>query len=173
VAIPKHLRPRWRYLAVAVETWARTDPDGDPDRDRGAGAALDRRSFQAAVWSAGRALLGDPGSADADLTVVRFEFDAAAGAGTALVRARRDRVREARAAVACVDAVDGTPVGLHVEGVAGTVRACVEKYANGPPEPTATDVVFDDRRRRAVVRGDAVDLVEPDTFTGATALDVR
>lgn len=110
--LPKHARPRWRYLAVGIETW----PDATVSRD----------GFQRALWYAAQNLLGDPGSADADLSVVRFRFGD--GTGEAVVRVRRAAVSPGRAAVACVDAVDGTPVGLVVRGVSGTIRACEESY---------------------------------------------
>jgi ribonuclease P/MRP protein subunit POP5 len=173
VTLPKHLRPRWRYLAVAVESW--------PD------AAMDRRAFQRATWRAGRALLGDPGSADADLRVLRFGFDRDRGAGEAVVRVRRGEVDRARAAVACVSTVAGHPVSVHVRGTSGTVRACVDGFLTGPVgDPPASDddaddadrateqtVVFDGQRRSAVVRGDRVDLRDGDSFTGATAFDAE
>jgi ribonuclease P/MRP protein subunit POP5 len=155
--LPKHLRPRWRYLVVAVETWPET--------------ALTRRDLQGAVWAAGRALLGDPGSADADLRVLQFRYSVAAGEGQALVRARRSHVDDARAAIACVDDVEGHPVGLFVEGVGGTVRSCEEKYLDEPPEVEDADAVFDGSKRRATVHGDRVALRDGDTFTGATVLD--
>lgn len=154
--LPKHLQPRWRYLAVEIESW--------PD------VRITRWAFQRALWYAGRDLLGDPGSADADLKVV--EFDYAEGAGEAIVRTRRGEVEAARAAVACVAAVDGDPVCAFVRGVSGTVRACEEKYLGATAEPESTDVVYHGERRSAVVRGDAVDLRD-DTFTGATTLDME
>ncbi|MFB6097383.1 MAG: Rpp14/Pop5 family protein [Haloferacaceae archaeon] len=134
--LPKHLRPRWRYLAVGIRTRA--------------GADLDRRGFQRELWFAAQNLLGDPGSADAGLSVLRFAFDpdvdpgtsavdagadAATGddadrlgRGEAIVRVRRGEVDPARAALACVDAVDDYAVGLRVRGVSGTLRACEEKH---------------------------------------------
>jgi ribonuclease P/MRP protein subunit POP5 len=110
--LPKHLQPRWRYLAVGLEAW----PDAD----------ITRNDFQRAVWYAAGNLLGDPGSADADLRVLHFDFED--GAGEAVVRVRRGEVGPARAALACVHEVDGDPVGLHVRGVSGTIRACEEKH---------------------------------------------
>ncbi len=59
--LPKHLQPRWRYLAIGLETRP--------------GESIDRRSFQRECWYAGQNLLGDPGSARADLRVIRYEFD--------------------------------------------------------------------------------------------------
>jgi len=108
--LPKHLRPHWRYLAVGLE----------------AEADLSRSAFQRAVWYAASNLLGDPGSADADLRVLRFDFED--GTGEAVVRARRGEVGPARAALACVHDIDGDSVGVWVRGVSGTIRACEETY---------------------------------------------
>lgn len=110
--LPKHLRPKWRYLAVGIESW--------PD------AEISRRDFQRSLWYAGQNLLGDPGSADADLRV--FGFEHGDETGEAVVRTRRDTVGDARAALACIDGVDDDPVGVFVRGTSGTVRACEQKY---------------------------------------------
>ncbi len=114
--LPKHLRPRWRYLAVELETPSGVD--------------VPRRAFQRAVWYAAGNLLGDAGSADADLRVLRYRFDGETGHGEAVVRARHGEVSSGRAALACVDAVDEDPVGLWVRGVSGTVRGC-EAFLSG------------------------------------------
>ena len=110
--LPKHLQPRWRYLAVSL----RSRP----------GAAIDRRAFQRECWYAAQNLLGDPGSARADVTVVRFAF--ADDTGEAIVRVRRGETEPARAALACIDEIDGSPVGVYVRGISGTIRAAEEKY---------------------------------------------
>ena len=110
--LPKHLQPRWRYLAVGLET--------------APNASIDRRSFQRECWYAAQNLLGDPGSARADVTVVRFEFDD--GSGDAIVRVRRGETEPARAALACIDEIDGDAVGLRVRGISGTIRAADEKF---------------------------------------------
>ena len=112
--LPKHLQPRWRYLAVEVES----PPDGRIGED----------ALQRAIWYATQNLLGDPGSAAVDGRIVRFDGDRPA---RATVRVRRGHVPEARAAIACVDTVDGVTAGPVVRGVAGTIRACEEKYMNG------------------------------------------
>lgn len=154
--LPKHLRPRWRYLGVAIETWP--------------GGALSRGPFQRALWYAAQNLHGDAGSAAADLTVVRFAHDGTRGA--AAVRARRGEVERARAAVACVDAVDGRAVGLRVRGVSGTVRACEERYLQGATgDSEERSVVFEDADRRAFARGADVDVETPAGFVGAAELD--
>jgi len=155
--LPKHLQPRWRYLAVALETW--------PD------ATLDRRAFQRSAWYAVQNLLGDTGSADADMTVIRFEHDD--GVGHAVVRVRRGHTDEARAALACIDEVDGDTVGLNVTGTSGTVRACEEKYIRGPAKPPdQRHVVFENAERPAVARGQRVDIRTEDALVGATTLDI-
>ena len=137
---------------------------------------MSRRDLQAALWESGRSLLGDPGSADADLTVLRFSF--ADGTGGAIVRARREEVTRARAAVACVDAVAGQPVGLTVRGVSGTVRACEENYLSERPQATSErTVAFGGAERPAVARGSRLDVHDrergDDGFTGATNLDLE
>ncbi|PSQ17907.1 ribonuclease P [Halobacteriales archaeon QS_8_69_26] len=156
--LPKHLRPRWRYLAVRIETW----PDADPSR----------KGFQRAVWESARALLGDPGSADAVLEVLRYRFGG--GTGEAVVRVRHGEVSRGRAALACVGSVDGHPIGVRVVGVSGTIRACEEKYLGETPgDPDHEDVVFGDGTRPAVVRGAAVDVRDGHAFAGATPIDLE
>ncbi|AFK18816.1 ribonuclease P [Haloferax mediterranei ATCC 33500] len=154
--LPKHLRPRWRYLAVEIETW--------PD------ASLNRGAFQRELWYAAQNLFGDSGSADADLTVLGF--DSADGIAETIVRARRGYVDETRAALACIDEVGSDPVGVRVRGVSGTVRACSERYLHGRAGISQErDVVFENESRTAVVRNSLLDVRGPDGFTGATQLD--
>ena len=155
--LPKHLQPRYRYLAIGIESW--------PD------ATFGRRAFQRACWDATRALLGDPGSAAVDPTVLRFDRDGATG--RAILQVRRGTVDEARAALACVDAVHGDPVGLRVRGASGTVRACEEKYIRSAPEITTERTVgFEDAERTAVVRDGRADVRLESAFAGATTLDL-
>ncbi|AWB28277.1 Rpp14/Pop5 family protein [Halococcoides cellulosivorans] len=156
--LPKYLRPRWRYLAVGIESW----PDAD----------IDRRAFQGAIWGAARALFGDTASAAADLSVLDWEF--ADGTGEAIVRVRRGECDRARAAIASIDAVDDAPVGLVVRGISGTLRACEEKYmGRAPIAHTENEVVFGNDRRTAVTRDGRVDVRDGETFTGATDFDCR
>ncbi|MCU4925099.1 ribonuclease P [Halobacteria archaeon AArc-dxtr1] len=155
--LPKHLRPRWRYLAVGIESW--------PDADVG------RRAFQREVWYAGQNLLGDPGSAHADLSVVRFAFQD--GDGEALVKVRRGEEDAARAALACVDEVDGSPVGIAIRGISGTIRAAEEKFLGRREQvPAERNVVFENEERVGLERNGSVDLQRGDAFVGATDLDL-
>jgi ribonuclease P/MRP protein subunit POP5 len=154
--LPKHIRPRWRYLAVGIESW--------PD------ANIERGSFQRDLWYAAQNLYGDAGSAGVDLTVLSFTFED--GRGETIVRAYRGATDRARAALACVTRVDGSPVGLRVRGISGTVRACEERYLNGRAgECEQRNVVFENDSRSAVVCGKQADVSGPEGFTGATELD--
>lgn len=151
--LPKHLQPRWRYLGVALETWA--------------DASLDRRGFQRELWYAAQNLLGDAGSADADLRVLRFSMRD--GVGGAVVRVRRGTVDSARAALACVDSVDETPVGVRVRGVSGTVDACSESYlADAGGRSEQREVAVDGTDRPAWRRAGTLDVSLPDGRLGAT-----
>lgn len=156
--LPKHLRPRWRYLAVGLESWADAD--------------VDRRSFQRELWFATQNLVGDAGSAELDASVLHFAFED--GDGEAVVRVRRGEVGRLRAVLATVSAVDGEPIGLSVRGVSGTVRACEEKYIRRPEvRIKERTVAFAGSDRPAVARDDRVDVDLPDGRVGATALDIR
>ncbi|GAB7017672.1 Rpp14/Pop5 family protein [Halostagnicola bangensis] len=155
--LPKHLRPRWRYLAVELESW--------PD------AAIDRRAFQRELWYAGQNLLGDPGSADADLSVVRFDFGD--GTGKTVIKVRHGETEPARAALACIDRIDGSPVGIRVAGISGTIRAAEEKFLGKRGQvPSERNVVFENAERVAVGRNGSADIRLDDAFVGATDLDL-
>lgn len=154
--LPKYIRPRWRYLAVEIES--------TPD------AEIDRGTFQRELWYAAGNLLGDPGSADADLTVYSFSF--ADGIGETIIRVRRGETDPARAALACLTAVGGEPVGVRVRGISGTVRACEERYLGRRTRGfQQRHVVFADTDRPAFSRDDAVAVSMPTGFVSATELD--
>ena len=156
--LPKHLRPRWRYLAIGIETW--------PDTEIG------RRAFQRALWYAAGNLVGDSGSADADLTLLSFSH--ADGRGEAIVRVRHGHVDAARASIACVSEVDGETVGICVRGISGTVRACEERYmGRAGGISTQRDVAFEGAERPATVREDAYDVRAESRYVGATAFDIE
>jgi ribonuclease P/MRP protein subunit POP5 len=155
--LPKHLRPRYRYLAVEVETW--------PD------AEFDRGEFADALGTAARSLLGDAETAAIDLRVVDLELEA--GGGSAIVRVRRNTVDRARAAVACVDAVAGQPVRIGVRGVGGTLRATEEQYRGAPPQAQGSETAqFRDQQVEAFDRDDRVDLRIDQAFVGAIPEDL-
>jgi ribonuclease P/MRP protein subunit POP5 len=155
--LPKHLRPRWRYLAVGIESWPNV--------------SIERGPFQRQLWYAAQNLVGDVGSAAVDLTVLTFSF--ADGRGSAIVRVRRGEVDRARAVLASLSSIDRRDVGIRVRGVSGTVRACEEKYmGRGPESPEQRDVVFRNAERTAHVRPARVDVETEAAFAGATTLDI-
>ena len=156
--LPKHLRPRWRYLAVGFESWSDAD--------------IDRRAFQRELWFSAQNLLGDAGSAELDSSVLYFSFED--GVGETVLRVRRGEVKRLRAVLATISAVGDHPIGLSVRGVSGTVRACEEKYIRRPEvRIEERTVAFADADRTAVARDDRVDVDLPDGRVGATALDIR
>ncbi len=155
---PKHLRQRWRYLAIEIETY----PDVSVGRD----------VFQRALWRACRSFAGDAGAAEADLTVFGYSF--ADGSGEAVIRTRRDSVSLARAAVGCLSEVDEHPIRLRVRGVSGTVRGCEEKYLGRDQERIGEiNVTVDGVNRIGYRRGSDVDVRFENTFVGATMLDIE
>jgi ribonuclease P/MRP protein subunit POP5 len=143
---------------VELETW--------PD------VTISMESLQRQIWFSAQNLLGDPGSADAVLEVVRGEIWA--GGGEALVQVRRGEVDRARAAIACVDSIEDDPVRITVRGVSGTIRAGEEKYIRGPSDPPREEqVVFDEESRTGFRTDDLVDISVSDSFVGATHLDLE
>jgi len=156
--LPKHLQPRWRYLDVEIESWPET--------------TLDRRTLQRELWYAAQNLLGDAGSADLDLTVLRFAFDD--GIGSAIVRTRRGQTDRARAVIGALSTIEEEPVGVRVRGTSGTIRACEQKYIRrGSESPAQRQVVFEDTECPAVVRGERVDVSIDGEYLGATNLDCQ
>ena len=154
--LPKHIRPRWRYLAVGIESI--------PE------ASISRGDFQRALWYAAGNLLGDAKSADCDLTVYGFSFDNATG--EAIVRVRRGETDPARAALACIDRIDDIPVGVVIRGISGTVRACEERYLGrqgGSFEQRHVD--FAAARRQARCRDDVAEISLSSGSVSATEID--
>ena len=153
--LPKHLQPRWRYLGVAVESW----PDTTVERD----------GFQRALWHSAQHLLGDPGSGALELSVLRCQ--AGPGWARAVVRTRRGERDRARAVLACVDTVDGDPVGLRAQPVSGTIRDRYENYIGDPRAPRKErDVTFADADPPAGAPGDPAAWQVHNRITPATAL---
>jgi len=156
--LPKHLRPRWRYFAVGIETW----PDAD----------LGRRGFQRALWYAAGNLLGDAGSADADLTLLSFSHDG--GEGEAIVRARHGHVDDARATIACVSEVDDEPVGSAFAGFRGRyVPVRKDIWAARAVVRHSETSRSRGAERSAVVREDAYDVWTGSAYVGAAAFDTE
>lgn len=155
--LPKHLRPRWRYLAVVLECWGER--------------TITRRDFQGTLWREARSLVGDIGSAAVSLDVVRFTHEG--GRGSAIVRVHRDALTEARAIIATVSHVDDEPISASIRGVSGTIRACEENYLGIAREGTSHEVIaLEDVETPAVIRSQAVDVDHDSIRLGATTLDI-
>ncbi|WP_435364039.1 Rpp14/Pop5 family protein [Haloarchaeobius sp. DYHT-AS-18] len=156
--LPKALRPKRRYLAVGIES--------TPE------ASFGRGDFQRELWYAAQNLVGDVGSADADLTVIQFHFED--GTGEAIVRARHGHTETARASLACIASINGADCGLHVRGISGTIRGCEEKYLGRPSEgPRQRTVAFEHDDRAAIERDSVLDVRVNGEYIGATNLDFQ
>ncbi|WP_330631940.1 Rpp14/Pop5 family protein [Halocatena halophila] len=156
--LPKHLRPRWRYLGVEIETWPNT--------------RVSRGQFQRELYFSAQNLLGDAVSARMDCRLLGF--DAVEGMASAVVRVRRGDVEPARAAIACIDTIGETPVRVRVRGVGGTVRSCEERYIRRPLEtPEERTVAFENSEQQAFVRQQRVAVCTDSGFAGATDFDIE
>jgi len=90
-----------------------------------------------------------------------------AGSGLGVVRCAHDRVEETRAALSCVDEVDGDRLGIRVLGVSGTLDAGRDRYGDAVPTTRATTVDGAD----AWERDGAVDVRTDDGFMCGTHHD--
>ena len=155
--LPKHLRPRYRYIVVSIESWPT--------------AKLDKHTFQQAIWTSTSRLFGDTGAATADLFLIRFEFSN--GSGWGIIRTHRDTLPIARSSIACVSKINEFPVGIIVRGVSGTIKSCEDKYLSKLPEPVIPgEHFFNTKISPSFTRGHCIDIQTDTDFIGATHLDV-
>jgi ribonuclease P/MRP protein subunit POP5 len=124
MTLPKSLRPRNRYVFFEVETL--------PD------ATFGEHDLRRALWFEAQNLYGDVTSAETRAQLI--EYDDAQGGGLAVVRCDHEHVDETRAALACIDTVDGDSVGVRAIGVSGTLAAGRERYVDAVPETEETTV---------------------------------
>ncbi|MCX2817964.1 MAG: ribonuclease P/MRP protein subunit POP5 [Methanobacteriota archaeon] len=152
MTLPKSLRPRNRYVFFEAETL--------PD------ASFGEHDLRRALWFEAQNLYGDVTSAETRAKLVEYDGDdATLGAG--VVRCDHDGVEETRAALACIDKVQGDPVGIRVVGVSGTLKAGRDRYG-GTPETRETTV----DGSPAWERGDVVDVRTDDGFMCGTHHDL-
>mgnify|MGYP006107473707 CR=1 FL=1 len=155
--LPKHLRPRYRYIVVSIESWPT--------------AQLDKRTFQHAIWASTSRLFGDIGATTADLFLIRFEFSN--GSGWGIIRTRRDALPIARSSIACISKINEFSVGIIVRGVSGTIKSCEDKYLSEPSEPVISgEHLFNTKMSPSFTRGNCIDIQTDTDFIGATHLDV-
>ncbi len=127
--LPKSLRPSYRYVFFEVESLADEE--------------VTERGLRRALWWEAQNLYGDITSARTELDLVEHSE------GLGVLRCRHNYVDEARAAVACVDTVDGVRVGCVVVGVSGTLDAGRERY-QPPGEAERTELDGDRAWRRGL-----------------------
>ena len=155
--LPKHLRPRYRYIVVSIESWPT--------------AKFDKRTFQHALWASTSRLFGDTGANAADLFLIQFEFSN--GSGWGIIRTHRDALPIARPSIACISKINEFPVGILIRGVGGTIKSCQEKYLSEPSEPVHSgELLFDTKISPSFTRGHCIDIQTDTDFIGATHLDV-
>ncbi|MEM3086261.1 MAG: Rpp14/Pop5 family protein [Halobacteria archaeon] len=111
------LRTRRRYMVAEVKS-------PSPLSEELLGGAL-RREI--------RDLFGDSGAAAVDAGVEAWVPLPGSGASRVLLRVVRERVDEARAALAALREVEGRPVAVRVIGVSGTLRGA-RRWSRRPPK---------------------------------------
>lgn len=151
MTLPKSLRGRRRYVFFEVETL--------PD------ASFGEHDLRRTIWFEAQNLYGDVTSAETRAELL--EYDASQGGGLGVVRCAHDRVEETRAALSCVDEVDGDRLGIRVLGVSGTLDAGRDRYGDAVPTTRATTVDGAD----AWERDGAVDVRTDDGFMCGTHHD--
>jgi ribonuclease P/MRP protein subunit POP5 len=149
------MRGRRRYMAFLLES------EG----------SIGERDLLWEIYSTQANLLGDIGSSKNLLKLIRFD------GRFGILRCNHTRIKECRAALACVYAVGGIRVSLTVLGISGTIRALTEKYI---PELGRLPDESDHRRIEiegitgsiARIRGDEIDL-SPDDQEMTKGSDTR
>ncbi len=155
--IPKHLRPRYRYIVVSLESWSNS--------------IIDKTSFQQSIWASVNRLFGDLGSAKSDLYLIRFEFHN--GTGYGIIRTRRDSLHLARSGIACTSSVNGHPIGILVLGISGTIKSCEQKYLPVLKKSLVTgEVTFEGNSYSSTSYGELLDIKIDNDFIGATNMDI-
>jgi ribonuclease P/MRP protein subunit POP5 len=123
MTLPKSLRPRSRYLFFEAEAL--------PD------ASFGEHDLRRTLWFEAQNLYGDVTSAETRAELIEYEGETC---GVGVVSCDHESVEETRAALACIDEVDGDAVGIRVLGVSGTLAAGREKYGDAVQETRETTV---------------------------------
>jgi ribonuclease P/MRP protein subunit POP5 len=165
--LPSSLREKKRYIAFEV-TFESSD-------------TIDRKSLLDEVFFATQTLAGDLGSSEIGYRLMDFN-------GTyGIMKVNLGAVELARAAMATVCSIKGNRATIRVLGVAGTIRAAIEKYI--PAENISSTNILSKPIRSELVsgtvvreRGDELEVV-PDNkevlkranvhYVGLTSLDLK
>ncbi len=105
--LPSSLREKKRYLAFEVVC------ESEP---------VDRKALLDEIFFATQTLVGDTGSSAIGYRLI--DFNGYRG----IMRVHLNAVEDARAAMATVCTIKGSRACIRVLGVAGTIRAAIEKY---------------------------------------------
>ena len=105
--LPSSLREKKRYLAFEVTC------ESEP---------VDRKALLDEIFFATQTLVGDTGSSEIGYRLI--DFNGSQG----IMRVNLNAVESARAAMGAVCAIKGGRASIRVLGVAGTIRAAIEKY---------------------------------------------
>lgn len=155
--IPKHLRPRYRYIVVSLESWCNS--------------IIDKTSFQQSIWVSANRLFGDLGSAKSDLYLVSFEFHN--GMGYGIIRTRRDSLHLARSSISCISSINDCSIGILVLGIGGTLKSCRQKYLPVLKKSLVMgEVTFEGNSYPSISYGEYIDIEIDNDFIGATNMDI-
>lgn len=105
--LPSSLREKKRYIAFEAVSEAES---------------IDRKSLLDEIFFATQTLVGDTGSSEIGYRLI--DFNGSRG----IMRVNLNAVETARAAMATVCSIKGSRATIRVLGVAGTIRAAIEKY---------------------------------------------
>ncbi|MFB6282692.1 MAG: Rpp14/Pop5 family protein [Halobacteria archaeon] len=130
--LPKSLRESYRYLVFSLET-----PPGEE---------VGESDLQRTIWFEAQNLYGDMVSSEAGLRLIEYRTQGCLepnehpdgdgepgrgsvdGPGFGILKCSREKVDQARAALACVTEVGDVEVAPVVRGVSGTVESGREKH---------------------------------------------
>lgn len=104
--LPPTLRPNWRYLAIRLVSESH----------------VRRSAFIDSVNNSAISLLGDVTASMCNISLLGFDD------GMAIVRCEREWAEETRCVLATIHNIKGQRVGIHVLGIAGTVKSAIERY---------------------------------------------
>lgn len=105
--LPSSLREKKRYIAFEVAC------ESEP---------VDRKALLDEIFFATQTLVGDTGSSEIGYRLI--DFNGSRG----IMRVNLNAVESARAAMSTVCAIKGNRAAIRILGVAGTIRAAIEKY---------------------------------------------
>jgi ribonuclease P/MRP protein subunit POP5 len=105
--LPSSLREKKRYIAFEVNC------ESEP---------VDRKALLDEIFFATQTLLGDTGSSEIGYRLM--DFNGSRG----IMKVNLNAVELARAAMSSVCSIKGSRAAIRVLGVAGTIRAAIEKY---------------------------------------------